>query len=106
MTDLFVESPLSTTTEPPEIRYFFGFFRFFKEEHWTHFRTIFVKPENAINIPEKYKKKIEATQQDYIKQEKKKNPIRIKQSSKLVKESPSTTLVRKEDSATKIKVKS
>ena len=72
---------------------------------FSHFRTIFVKPENAINIPEKYKKKIEATQQNYGKQEQKKNPIRIKQSSKLVKEGPSISFVEKEDSATKIKVK-
>ena len=72
----------------------------------THFRTIFVKPENAINIPEKYKKKIEAIQQNDERKLRKKNPIRIKQSSKLVKGTPTTNLDEKEVSFPNIKVKS
>ena len=71
---------------------------------WNHFRTIFVKPENAINIPEKYKKKIEAIQQIDKKPKRKKNPIRIKQPSNFYKSNPFITQSKKEESATKIKV--
>ena len=42
------------------------------------FRTIFVKPENAINIPEKYKRKIETMNQAQEVTPKRKNPIRIR----------------------------
>ena len=48
---------------------------------WNHFRTIFVKPENAINIPEKYRKKIQSINNEEVTEERKKSPIRIKQSS-------------------------